>query len=105
MAALVRRGRRAAALPLALTLVDGGRIRRTLKPAAPSSEARTWRTLLLLDLEAHPPVDGGSWGSGRAQSILAGTVPAEPTAARTVQLSLLDPAQPAPAKLAALMAR
>lgn len=105
MAALVRRGRRAAALTLELGLVDGGRVRRTLKPAAPSSEARTWRTLLLLDLEAHPPMGGGSWDSGRAQSILAVTVCAEPTAARTVQYSLLDPAQPSPEKLAELMAR
>jgi protein ImuB len=105
MAALVRRGRRAAALTLELALVDGARVRRTLKPAAPSVEARTWRTLLLLDLEAHPPIGGGSWDSGRAQSILAVTVTAEPTAARTVQYSLLDPAQPSPEKLAELMAR
>ncbi len=105
MAALVRRGRRAAALDLVLTLVDGGQIRRTLKPAAPSAEARTWRTLLLLDLEAHPPGGAGSWHDGRAQAILAVTVVAEPTAARTVQYSLLDPAQPSPEKLAELMAR
>jgi len=105
MAALVRRGRRAAALTLELALVDGARHRRTLKPAAPSSEARTWRTLLLLDLEAHPPGEAGAWDSGRGQAILAVTVIAEPTAARTVQYSLLDPAQPSPEKLAELMAR
>ena len=105
MAALVRRGRRAAALTLELALVDGGRHRRTLKPAAPSSEARTWRTLLLLDLEAHPPGEAGAWDSGRGQAILAVTVTAEPTAARTVQFSLLDPAQPSPERLAELMAR
>jgi protein ImuB len=95
MAALTRRGRRAAALTLELALVDGRRHRRTLKPAAPSSEARTWRTLLLLDLEAHPP----------GEAILAVTVTAEPAAARTVQFSLLDPAQPSPERLAELMAR
>jgi hypothetical protein len=92
-------------LTLELTLVDGARVRRTLKPAAPSCEARTWRTLLLLDLEARPPVDGGGWESGRAQSILAVAVTAEPTAARDVQYSLLDPARPSPEKLAELMAR
>ena len=85
--------------------MDGGRHRRTLKPAAPSSEARTWRTLLLLDLEAHPPGEAGAWDSGRGQAILAVTVTAEPTAARTVQFSLLDPAQPSPERLAELMAR
>jgi protein ImuB len=105
MTALTRRGRRAAALTLELALVDGGRHRRTLKPAAPSSEARTWRTLLLLDLEAHPPGEAGAWDSGRGQAILAVTVTAEPTAARTVQFSLLDPAQPSPERLAELMAR
>jgi protein ImuB len=105
MEALVRRGRRAAALTLELALVDGGRHRRTLKPAAPSSEARTWRTLLLLDLESHPPGEAGAWDSGRGQAILAVTVTAEPTAARTVQFSLLDPAQPSPERLAELMAR
>ena len=105
MAGLIRRGRRAAALTLDLGLVDGGRHRRTLKPAAPSSEARTWRTLLLLDLEAHPPGEAGAWASGRGQAILAVTVTAQPTAARIVQFSLLDPAQPSPERLAELMAR
>jgi protein ImuB len=105
MAALVRRGRRAAALTLELALVDGGRHRRTLKPAAPSSEARTWRTLLLLDLEAHPPGEAGGWDNGRSQAVLAVTATAEPTAARTVQYSLLDPALPSPERLAELMAR
>ena len=95
MASLVRRGRRAAALALDLALVDGRRHARTLKPAAPSVEARTWRTLLLLDLEAHPP----------GEAIAGVTAVAEPTAARTVQFSLLDPAQPSPERLAELMAR
>ena len=76
-------------------LVDGRRHRRTLKPAAPSAEARTWRTLLLLDLETHPPKD----------AIQTVTVRAEPTPARTVQFSLLDPAQPSPERLAETLAR
>src|SRR5712691_4128628 len=47
---LSERGRRAAALEMELRLVDGRTHRRGLKPAAPSAQARTWRTLLLLDL-------------------------------------------------------
>src|SRR5207244_2642427 len=59
------------------------------------AEPRTWRTLLLLDLETHPPRD----------AIQAVTLRAEPTPARTVQFSLLDPAQPSPERLAETMAR
>jgi protein ImuB len=93
--ALRSRERRAAALTLELRLVDGRRFARTLKPAAPSAEPRTWRTLLLLDLEVHRP----------GEAVQAVTVRAEPTAARTVQFSLLDPAQPSPERLAETMAR
>jgi len=94
-AGLVQRGRRAAALTLELGLVDGSVHRRDLHPAAPSAEPRTWRTLLLLDLETHPPRD----------AIQVLTLRAEPTPARTVQFSLLDPAQPSPERLAETMAR
>src|SRR5262249_35799570 len=92
---LRRKGRRAAALGLELRLVDGRCPRRRLKPAAPSAEARTWRTLPLLDLagprpgEAVPPVP----------------VRAEPPPARSVQFSLLDPTQPSPERLAETLAR
>jgi protein ImuB len=82
-------------MELDLGLVDGRRHRRALRPAAPSAEARTWRTLMLLDLEAHPP----------DESIQAFTIRAEPTSSRTVQFSLLDPAQPSPERLAETMAR
>jgi protein ImuB len=92
---LKARGRRAARVSLDLGLVDGRRHRRALRPAAPSAEARTWRTLMLLDLEAHPP----------DEAIQAFTVRAEPTPARLVQFSLLDPAQPSPERLAETMAR
>jgi protein ImuB len=94
-ASLVARGRRAAGLGLELRLVDGSTHPRALRPAAPSADPRTWRTLLLLDLEAHPPRDA-------IQSL---TVRAEPTPSRSVQFSLLDPAQPSPEKLAETMAR
>ena len=94
-AGLVRRGRRAASLLLDLGLVDGSTHRRTLRPAAPSGEPRTWRTLALLDLEVHPPRD----------AIQRITARAEPTPAREVQFSLLDPAMPSPERLAETMAR
>jgi protein ImuB len=94
-AALLARGRKAQALTLELTLADARTHRRTLRPAAPSGDMRTWRTLLLLDLEAHPPGD----------AVTALAVTALPVAAREVQFSLLDPAQPSPEKLAETLAR
>jgi protein ImuB len=92
---LATRGRRAAAMTLELGLVDRSVHRRTVKPAAPTGEPRTWRTLLLLDLESHPPRD----------AIQAITLRAEPTPAREVQFSLLDPAQPSPERLSETLAR
>jgi protein ImuB len=92
---LAARGRRATALTLELRLVDTTVHRRTLKPAAPTALPRTWRTLLLLDLESHPPHD----------AIQGITVRAEPTPAREVQCSLLDPALPSPERLAETLAR
>jgi protein ImuB len=92
---LAARARRAAAMTLDLGLVDGRRHRRTLKPAAPSADARTWRTLLRLDLETNPPKDA-------VQTV---AVSAEPTLARAVQFSLLDPAQPSPERMAETLAR
>jgi protein ImuB len=88
-------GQLAASLTLELSLVDGTRHARTCRPATPMGEPRTWRTLLLLDLEAHPP----------AEAVQAIAVTAEPTAARATQFSLLDAAQPAPERMAELMAR
>ncbi len=89
------RGRKASALALAFGLVDGTTHARALAPATPSVEARTWRTLALLDLEAHPPRD----------AIIRITLRAEPTPARETQFSLLDPALPSPERLAETMAR
>ena len=71
-ATLAARGAKAASLAVELGLVDGTAHARVLKPAAPSGEARTWRTLVLLDLEAHPPRD----------AIARITARAEPTPAR-----------------------
>lgn len=95
-AALLVRGRKAQALTLELTLASSKAThRRTLRPAAPSGDMRTWRTLLLLDLEAHSPGD----------AVTALAITAEPVPAREVQFSLLDPAQPSPEKLSETMAR
>ena len=93
--ALAARGAKAAALAYELGLTDGTTHARTLRPAAASGDARTWRTLVLLDLEARPPRD----------AIARLTLRAEPTPARASQFSLLDPAQPAPEKLAETLAR
>jgi protein ImuB len=92
---LATRGQKASALTLKLGLVDGRWNERTLKTVAPTGEARTWRTLILLALEASPP--------GEAIGTL--TVRAEPTPARAVQFSLLDPAQPSPERLAETLGR
>ena len=94
-ATLAARGSKAASLAIELGLVDGTEHARVLKPAAPSGEARTWRTLVLLDLEAHPPRD----------AIVRVTARAEPTLARAAQFSLFDPALPSPERLAETMAR
>ena len=94
-ASLAARGAKAASLAVELGLVDGSVHARALRPAAPTGEARTWRTLVLLDLEAHPPRD----------AIARVTARAAPTPSRTTQFSLLDPAQPSPERLAETLAR
>ena len=94
-ASLRARGRSAAALVLDLVLVDRRLYRRVVKTAAPTAEPRTWRTLLLLDLEAHPP----------DEAIATISIRAETTPARVVQFSLLDPAQPSPERLAETLGR
>jgi protein ImuB len=94
-AGLRARGRRAAGLVLDLVLVDRRLYRRVVKPAAPSADPRTWSTLALLDLEAHPP----------DEAVAKVTVRAEATPARLVQFSLLDPAQSSPERLAETLAR
>jgi protein ImuB len=95
MRALAARGAKAAALDFELGLADGSLHARALRPAAPTGDARTWRTLVLLELEARPPRD----------AVARLTLRAEPAEARASQFSLLDPAQPAPEKLAETLAR
>ena len=62
---------------------------------APVSDAKVLRTLVLLDLESHPPSAG----------IDQVTVVADPVPTRTLQFSLLERAMPSPEQLSTLLAR
>jgi protein ImuB len=88
-------GQCAASLALELRLADGTLDQRTLHTAAPSAQARTWRTVVLLELESQPPRD----------AICAITLRAQPTPAREVQFSLFTPTQAGPERLAETLAR
>jgi len=92
---LERRGRAAAALVMDLRLVTREVWTRRLDLPAPMKDARTLRTLALLDLESHAP----------PAAIDAVTLRAEPTPARSLQHSLLERARPRPEQVATLMAR
>lgn len=99
-AALERAGRGAAAMTTELTLVRARRdeprahIRRLELPA-PMRDARVLRTLILLDLESHPPQAG----------IDRVAIRIEPTPGRIVQFSLLERAGPQPETLITLVSR
>jgi protein ImuB len=92
---LDRRGCAAAILHVALRLVTRVTWARRLELPSPVKDPRVLRTLALLDLESHPPPAG----------IDAVTVRVEPTAARTLQHSLLERARPRPDQVSTLMAR
>ena len=94
-AQLRRRGRGAVALHTRLHLVTRTVHERSVHLPAPMHDARALRTLLLLDLESHPP-DAG---------IDRVVVSADPTPARTLQFSLLTRATPSPEHLSTLLAR
>ena len=68
---------------------------RTLQLPAPMREPKTLRTLILLDLESHPP----------AAAIDRVVVRVEPTPGRVVQWSLLERAQPSTEHVSTLIAR
>jgi hypothetical protein len=68
---------------------------RTLQLPTPIRDARALRTLVLLDLESHPP----------AAAIDRVSVTVDPTPARDLQHSLLTRPLPSPEKLSTLMAR
>lgn len=92
---LERADRGAVTITTSLQLVSRETHQRTLTLPAPMRESRTLRTLILLDLESHPP------GAGiDVVSVAVDVVPG-----RIVQGSLLDRALPAPEQVATLTAR
>jgi len=97
---LERRDRGAAVLHVRLHLVKRDGVtrevhERSLQLPAPMRDARTLRTLALLDLESHPP----------AAAIDRVVVAVDPTPGRVVQFSLLARPLPSPEQLSTLMAR
>ena len=92
---LERRDRGAAAVHVHLHLVTRAVHSRSLELPTPIREARALRTLLLLDLESHPPAAG----------IDRVVVAIDPTPGRVVQYSLLTRPLPTPEHLSTLMAR
>lgn len=68
---------------------------RTIPLPAPLRDAKAWRTLVLLDLESHPPPAAVD----RVHVVL------DPTPARVLQWQLFERAQPAPEQVATLLAR
>ncbi|HTV02077.1 MAG TPA: hypothetical protein VMF13_16125 [Luteitalea sp.] len=92
---LEARDRAAAIVRLTLHLTDRQEHAREIELPVPVREAKVLRTLLLLDLEAHPP----HAAIDRVQ------VSVEPVPGRVLQFSLLRKALPSDDQLAALLAR
>jgi hypothetical protein len=92
---LARRDRGAAVLHIQLRLVTRETHERAFELPAPIRDARTLRTLALLDLESHPP----------SAAIDRVTVAVDPTPERILQFSLLTRPLPAPEQLSTLLAR
>jgi len=92
---LERRDRGAAVLHVRLHLVTREVHERSLQLPAPMRDARTLRTLALLDLESHPP----------SAAIDRVVVAVDPTPGRVVQFSLLTRPLPSPEQVSTLMAR
>jgi protein ImuB len=94
-AALERADRAAAAIRLDLRLTDRTTHARVLQLPAAMRDARVLRTLLLLDLESHPPSAG----------IDVVSIEIDPAPSRIIQYSLLERATPSAETMATLMAR
>lgn len=97
---LEQRDRGAAVLHVRLHLIKTDGVRpdvheRSLQLPAPIRDARTLRTLAMLDLESHPP----------SAAIDRVVVAVDPTPGRVVQFSLLTKPLPSPEQLSTLMAR
>lgn len=93
--ALEKADKGAAAIRLDLRLVTRETHTRALQLPASMRDPRVLRTLLLLDLESHPPAAG----------IDVVTIEVDPAPGRIVQFSLLEHATPSPETLATLTAR
>jgi hypothetical protein len=93
--ALERADRAAAAIRLDLRLVDRTTHSRVLQLPTAMRDPRVLRTLLLLDLESHPP----------SAAIDVVTIEVDPAPGRVLQFSLLERAQPSAETLATLTAR
>lgn len=94
-AQLERRDRGAAVLHVRLHLVTREVYARRLELPAPMRDPQTLRTLVLLDLESHPP----------AAAIDRVVVAVDPTPGRVLQFSLLAKPLPTPEQTSTLMAR
>lgn len=92
---LERRGRGAAVLHVRLHLVTRALHERSLQLPTPIRDARTLRTLALLDLESNPP----------SAAIDRVVVAVDPTPGRVLQFSLLTRPLPSPEQLSTLTAR
>ena len=92
---LERADRGAAAIFTSLRLTSRTVFTRTLQLPAPMRDAKTLRTLILLDLESHPP----------DAPIDIVRVFIEPTPAKVLQWTLLDRAHAAPEQVTTLTAR
>jgi protein ImuB len=92
---LERADRGAAALYTSLRLTSRTVFTRTLPLPAPMRDPKTLRTLILLDLESHPP----------DAPIDIVRILIEPTPAKITQWTLLERAQPAVEQVSTLMAR
>ena len=92
---LERADRGAAAIFTSLRLTSRTVFRRTLQLPAPMRDPKTLRTLILLDLESHPP----------DAPIDIVRVCIEPTPAKVLQWTLLERAQPAVEQVTTLTAR
>jgi protein ImuB len=92
---LERADRGAAMIYTSLRLTSRTVFTRTLPLPAPMRDPKTLRTLILLDLESHPP----------DAPIDVVRVFIDPTPAKVLQWTLLDRAQPAPEQVTTLTAR
>jgi protein ImuB len=92
---LARADRGAMAIRTALQLTNKQVHIRVIPLPAPMRDPKTLRTLVLLDLESHPP----------AAAVDGVQIRLEPTPARVLQWTLFERARPAPEQVATLMAR